>query len=156
MSFTGSAKAGTRVAEVAAATVKRVTLELGGKSANVILPDADLATAVKVGMAKAFVNSGQTCNALTRMLVHSDSYDEAVGQAAKNAARYTTGDPLAEGIRLGPLVSAAQRDRVRGYIERGVADGARLAAGGPQPPAGLTPATTCSRPSSLMSRRGWP
>jgi aldehyde dehydrogenase (NAD+) len=137
VSFTGSARAGTRVAEIAAATVKRVTLELGGKSANVILPDADLATAVKVGVAKAFTNSGQTCNALTRMLVHSDSYDEAVGQAAKNAARYTTGDPLAEGIRLGPLVSAAQRDRVRGYIERGVADGARLAAGGPQPPAGL-------------------
>src|SRR5450755_1259305 len=137
VSFTGSAAAGRRVAEVAAATVKRVTLELGGKSANVILPDADLATAVKVGVAKAFINSGQTCNALTRMLVHSDSYDEAVGQAAKNAARYPTGDPLGEGIRLGPLVSAAQRDRVRGYIERGVADGARLAAGGPQPPAGL-------------------
>ncbi len=137
VSFTGSAKAGTRVAEVAAATVKRVTLELGGKSANVILPDADLATAVKVGVAKAFINSGQTCNALTRMLVHRDSYDEAVGQAAKNAERYPTGDPLADGIRLGPLVSAVQRDRVRGYIERGVAEGARLAAGGAQPPAGL-------------------
>jgi aldehyde dehydrogenase (NAD+) len=137
VSFTGSARAGARVAEVAAATVKRVTLELGGKSANVILPDADLATAVKVGVARAFINSGQSCNALTRMLVHCDSYDEAVGQAAKNAWRYTTGDPLAEGIRLGPLVSAAQRDRVRGYIERGIADGARLAAGGPQPPAGL-------------------
>src|SRR5450755_1464604 len=133
VSFTGSAAAGRRVAEVAAATVKRVTLELGGKSANVILPDADLATAVKVGVAKAFINSGQTCNALTRMLVHSSVYDEAVGQAAKHAERYPTGDPLAEGIRLGPLVSAAQRDRVRGYIERGVADGARLAAGGPQP-----------------------
>src|SRR5450755_4225729 len=137
VSFTGSAAAGRRVAEAAAATVKRVTLELGGKSANVILPDADLATAVKVGVAKAFINSGQTCNALTRMLVHEDVYDEAVGQAAKNAERYTTGDPLAEGIRLGPLVSAAQRDRVRGFIEQGVADGARLAAGGPQPPAGL-------------------
>ena len=137
VSFTGSARAGTRVAAVAAASVKRVTLELGGKSANVILPDADLATAVKVGVAKAFINSGQTCNALTRMLVHRDSYDEAVGQAAKNAERYTTGDPLAENVRLGPLVSAAQRDRVRGYIERGVAEGARLAAGGAQPPAGL-------------------
>jgi aldehyde dehydrogenase (NAD+) len=137
VSFTGSAKAGTRVAEVAAATVKRVTLELGGKSANVILPDADLATAVKVGVAKAFINSGQTCNALTRMLVHSGSYDEAVSQAAKYAGRYPTGDPLADGIRLGPLVSAAQRDRVRGYIERGVAEGARLAAGGAQPPDGL-------------------
>ena len=113
VSFTGSAAAGRRVAEAAAATVKRVTLELGGKSANVILPDADLATAVKVGVAKAFTNSGQTCNALTRMLVHEDAYDEAVGQAAKNAERYLTGDPLAAGTRLGPLVSAAQRDRVR-------------------------------------------
>src|SRR5580698_3880082 len=137
VSFTGSARAGTRVAEVAAAAVKRVTLELGGKSANVILPDADLATAVKVGVAKAFINSGQSCNALTRMLVHRDSYDEAVGHAAKNAGRYPTGDPLAEGIRLGPLVSAVQRDRVRGYIERGLAEGARLAAGGAGPPAGL-------------------
>src|SRR4029077_11851373 len=100
VSFTGSVQAGRRVAEVAAATIKRVTLELGGKSANVVLPDADLATAVKVGVAKAFVNSGQTCNALTRMLVHRDSYDEAVGHAAKNAERYPTGDPLAEGIRL--------------------------------------------------------
>ena len=102
-----------------------------------ILPDADLATAVKVGVAKAFINSGQSCNALTRMLVHRDSYDEAVGHAAKNAGRYPTGDPLAEGIRLGPLVSAVQRDRVRGYIERGLAEGARLAAGGAGPPAGL-------------------
>jgi aldehyde dehydrogenase (NAD+) len=137
VSFTGSARAGMRVAELAAATVKRVTLELGGKSANVILPDADLATAVKVGVAKAFINSGQTCNALTRMLVHAGSYDDAVGQAAKNAERYPTGDPLAEGTRLGPLVSAAQRDRVRGYIERGLAEGARLATGGAQPPPGL-------------------
>ena len=137
VSVTGSARTGARVAEVAAATVKRVTLELGGKSANVILPDADLATAVKVGVAKAFINSGQTCNALTRMLVHSDSYDDAVSQAAKNAERYPVGDPFAEGTRLGPLASAAQRDRVRGYIERGVADGARLVAGGAQPPAGL-------------------
>ena len=137
VSFTGSARAGRRVAQLAAATVKRVTLELGGKSANVILPDADLATAVKVGVAKAFINSGQSCNALTRMLVHHDSYDEAVGLAAKNAGRYTTGDPLAEGIRLGPLVSAAQRDRVRGYIELGVSEGARVAAGGAQPPPGL-------------------
>ncbi len=85
--------AGRRVAEAAAATVKRVTLELGGKSANVILPDADLVTAVKVGVAKAFVNAGQTCNALTRMLVHRDAYDEAIGLAAANTARYEPGDP---------------------------------------------------------------
>jgi aldehyde dehydrogenase (NAD+) len=137
VSFTGSAAAGQRVAEAAAATVKRVTLELGGKSANVILPDADLATAVKVGVAKAFVNSGQTCNALTRMLVHRDSYDEAVAHAAKNAERYPPGDPQAEGTRLGPLVSAAQRARVRSFIDQGLSEGARLAAGGPQAPDGL-------------------
>jgi aldehyde dehydrogenase (NAD+) len=137
ISFTGSVQAGRRVAEVAAATVKRVTLELGGKSANVILPDADLATAVKVGVAKAFVNSGQTCNALTRMLVHADSYREAVGLAVENAARYQVGDPFAEGTRLGPLASAAQRSRVVGYIERGIAEGARVVTGGPDPIPGL-------------------
>jgi aldehyde dehydrogenase (NAD+) len=137
VSFTGSGQAGRRVAEVAAATVKRVTLELGGKSANVILPDADLATAVKVGVAKAFINSGQTCNALTRMLVHADSYDEAVNLAVKNAERYPVGDPLAEGSRLGPLASVAQRDAVIGYIERGIAEGARVATGGTDPLPGL-------------------
>jgi aldehyde dehydrogenase (NAD+) len=136
VSFTGSARAGKRVAEVASQTVKRVTLELGGKSANVILPDADLGTAVKVGVAKAFINSGQTCTALTRMLVPADAYDEAVALAVKAAGRYTVGDPMAEGTRLGPLVSAAQRDRVRGFIERGVFEGATLATGGAEPPEG--------------------
>jgi aldehyde dehydrogenase (NAD+) len=134
VSLTGSARAGQRVAELASQTIKRVTLELGGKSANVILPDADLDTAVKVGVAKAFINAGQTCTALTRMLVHRDVYDEAVAQAAKNVGRYPVGDPFAEGTRVGPLVSAAQRDRVRGFIERGVAEGATLAAGGAEPP----------------------
>jgi aldehyde dehydrogenase (NAD+) len=137
VSFTGSTRAGRRVAETAAATLKRVTLELGGKSANVILPDADLATAVKVGVAKAFTNAGQTCNALTRMLVHRDAYDEAVALAVAAAARYQPGDPMADGTRVGPLVSAAQRDRVIGYIERGVAEGATAVAGGPQRPVGL-------------------
>ena len=84
VSFTGSAAAGRRVAEIAAATLKRVTLELGGKSANVILPDAELATAVKVGIAKAFINAGQTCTALTRMLVPHEVYDEALGLAARS------------------------------------------------------------------------
>src|SRR6202043_3980595 len=93
--------------------------------------------AVKVGVAKAFINSGQTCNALARMLVHASGYDEAVGQAAKNAERYLTGDPLAEGTRLGPLASAAERDRVISYIERGIAEGARVAVGGTRPPGGL-------------------
>jgi aldehyde dehydrogenase (NAD+) len=137
VSFTGSVAAGKRVAEVAAGTVKRVTLELGGKSANVILPDADLATAVKVGVAKAFTNAGQTCNALTRMLVHADRYDEAVELAAMNAEKYPVGDPASEQTRLGPLASEAQRERVVRYIERGIAEGARLVAGGPEPVPGL-------------------
>ncbi|MHB1596582.1 MAG: aldehyde dehydrogenase family protein [Streptosporangiaceae bacterium] len=137
VSFTGSVRAGRRVAEVAAATVKRVTLELGGKSATVILPDADLGLAVKVGVAKAFVNAGQTCNALTRMLVPAASYDEAVSLAAASAERYRVGDPLDPDTRIGPLASAAQRDRVLGYIERGLAEGARLVVGGPDPVPGL-------------------
>jgi aldehyde dehydrogenase (NAD+) len=137
ISLTGSGRAGQRVAELAARTIKRVTLELGGKSANVILPDADLATAAKVGVAKAFINSGQTCTALTRMLVPADSYDEAVAHAVKAAQRYTVGDPFAAGTRLGPLVSAAQRDRVRDFIERGSAQGAVLATGGADAPDGL-------------------
>jgi aldehyde dehydrogenase (NAD+) len=139
ISFTGSTRAGTRVAVLAAATVKRVTLELGGKSANVILPDADIALAVKAGVAKAFINSGQTCNALTRMLVHRDSYDEAVAAAAKQAGRYQVGDPFAAQTRLGPLVSAAQRDRVLGYVERGLSEGAHAVAGGTGRPAGTGP-----------------
>ena len=134
VSFTGSTRAGRRVAELAARSVKRVALELGGKSPNIILPDADLATAVKAGAAKAFVNSGQTCNALTRMLVHRDAYDEAVALAAKAAEKYAPGDPLAEGTRLGPLVSRAQLRRVREYIERGVEEGARLVTGGVDTP----------------------
>jgi aldehyde dehydrogenase (NAD+) len=135
VSFTGSVRAGRRVAELASAGIKRVTLELGGKSANVILPDADLAKAVKVGVAEAFINAGQTCSALTRMLVPADRADEAAGLAAASAQRYAPGDPLDDRTRLGPLVSAAQRDRVRGYIERGLASGARLVTGGPEPPA---------------------
>jgi aldehyde dehydrogenase (NAD+) len=137
VSFTGSARAGTRVAGLAAATVKRVSLVLGGKSASVVLPDADLATAVERGMARAYANSGQGRSALTRLLVPADRHCEAVELAVAGAERYPAGDPLAEGTVLGPLVSAAQRDRVRGYIEGGLAAGARLAAGGAAAPAGL-------------------
>ncbi|MBP2708312.1 aldehyde dehydrogenase family protein [Microbispora sp. RL4-1S] len=129
VSFTGSTRAGRRVAGLAAETIKRVALELGGKSANVILPDADLETAVKAGVAGAFINSGQTCSALTRMLVHWEQYDEAVRLAVGFARAYTVGDPLAEGTRLGPLVSAAQRDRVIRYLNQGQEEGARLVLG---------------------------
>ncbi|WP_033294322.1 aldehyde dehydrogenase family protein [Amycolatopsis jejuensis] len=134
VSFTGSVRAGTRVAEVAARTVKRVTLELGGKSANVILEDADLATAVKVGVSNAFLNGGQTCTAWTRMVVPRAKHDEVVALAKKFAEGFTTGDPLDGATKLGPLVSAAQRDRVRGYIEKGIAEGATLVTGGTEAP----------------------
>lgn len=133
VSFTGSTRAGTRVSQVAAETVKRVALELGGKSPNVILPDADLVQAVKRGVADVMRNTGQSCNALTRMLVHHDSYEEAVELAASSVAKYAPGDPTDEGTRLGPLVSAAQLEKVRSYIDLGVEEGARLITGGSEP-----------------------
>jgi aldehyde dehydrogenase (NAD+) len=136
VSFTGSTATGRAVSHAAADRIARVALELGGKSANVILSDADVTRAVKVGVGNAFLNSGQTCTAWTRMLVHSSVYDEAVSLAAKTAAGYTVGDPFDESTRLGPLVSGAQRERVRGFIERATA---RLVAGGldaPVPGAG--------------------
>ncbi|GGW69270.1 aldehyde dehydrogenase family protein [Streptomyces griseoloalbus] len=126
VSFTGSTAVGRRIGAIATGMVKKVALELGGKSANVILPGADLARAVNVGVANVMSNSGQTCSAWTRMLVHRDQYDEAVELAATAAAKY--------GDRIGPLVNAKQRDRVRAYIEKGVAEGARLVAGGPESP----------------------
>jgi acyl-CoA reductase-like NAD-dependent aldehyde dehydrogenase len=137
VSFTGSTRAGKRVSEVAAATIKRVALELGGKSANVILDDADLARAVPDGVGKCFLNSGQTCSALTRMLVPRARLSE-VEELAKSAAEsFTPGDPFDGGTRLGPLVSAAQRDRVRNYIEKGIGEGATLVTGGAESPDGL-------------------
>lgn len=126
VSFTGSTAVGRRIGATAGAAVKRVALELGGKSANVILPGADLAKAVNVGVANVMSNSGQTCSAWTRMLVHTDSYDEAVELATAAAAKY--------GPRIGPLVNARQQARVRGYIEKGVEEGARIVAGGPEAP----------------------
>ena len=118
VSVTGSTATGRAITHAAADRIARVALELGGKSANVILEDADLTKAVKVGVGNAFLNSGQTCTAWTRMLVHRSHYDTAVELAAAAAAAYTTGDPFDEGTRLGPLVSAAQRERVRGFIAR--------------------------------------
>jgi aldehyde dehydrogenase (NAD+) len=134
VSFTGSVRAGRRVQEVAAGTVKRVALELGGKSANVILDDADLAKAVKVGVANCYINGGQTCTAWTRMLVPEALHSAAVELAVDSAEKYAVGDPLEATTRLGPMVNAAQRDRVRGYIEKGIAEGATLATGGPDAP----------------------
>jgi acyl-CoA reductase-like NAD-dependent aldehyde dehydrogenase len=138
VSFTGSTRAGKRVAELAAATVKRVALELGGKSANVILDDADLERAVSAGVTNCYLNSGQTCTAWTRMLVPRDRLAEAERIAAVKAEAYRVGDPLAEDTNLGPLASAAQQERVQGYINMGVAEGARLVTGGAEPPEGLT------------------
>lgn len=138
VSFTGSTAAGKRVAAVAAATVKRVSLELGGKSASVVLPDADLAAAVKGTVAGCFLNSGQACSALTRLLVPQERYAEAAALAVQAAAAYTLGDPLAEGSRLGPLVSGQQRQRVRAMIDQAVADGAELLCGGSAAPEGLS------------------
>ncbi|WP_309113826.1 aldehyde dehydrogenase family protein [Saccharothrix sp.] len=135
VSFTGSTRAGRRVAALAAETVKRVALELGGKSANVVLDDADLTRAVKIGVANAFMNNGQACSAWTRLLVPAERHDEALEIAAAAAAKYEPGDPALATTRLGPAVSAAQRDRVVGYIRRGVEEGATLAQGGPGAPA---------------------
>lgn len=130
VSFTGSTDVGARVGELAGKTVKKVALELGGKSANVILDGADLATAVKVGVGNAFLNGGQTCMAWTRMLVPQSRYAEALDIAAAAAARYTVGDPWDPGTRIGPSASRSQFDTVLGYIERAQRDGARLLTGG--------------------------
>jgi aldehyde dehydrogenase (NAD+) len=137
VSFTGSTRAGRRVSELAAATVKRVALELGGKSANVILDDADLERAVSAGVTNCYLNSGQTCTAWTRMLVPRARLAEAESIAAAKAEAYRLGDPLSEETNLGPLASAAQRDRVRGYIRKGLEEGAKLVTGGEEAPDGL-------------------
>ena len=130
VSFTGSTATGRRIAHLAADRIARVALELGGKSANIILRDADLAKAVRTGVGNAYLNSGQTCTAWTRMLVQRDNYAEAVELAAEAAAGFRLGAPFESTTRLGPLASATQRERVAAHIARGLADGARLAAGG--------------------------
>ena len=130
VSFTGSTRAGKRVAVVAADTVKRVALELGGKSANVLLDDADFEKAVTDGVSKCYTNSGQTCSALTRMLVPASRLAEVEQIAARVAGTYPHGDPSEAGSVLGPLVSSAQFERVRAYIQKGLEEGATLIAGG--------------------------
>lgn len=137
VSFTGSTRAGKRVAEVASATVKKVALELGGKSPNVILPDADFAKAVADGVGKCYLNSGQTCTALTRMIVPRERLAEVEEIAAATAANFAPANPITGSSMMGPLVSAVQRDRVRGFIQTGIDEGAKLIAGGVEAPDGL-------------------
>jgi aldehyde dehydrogenase (NAD+) len=138
VSFTGSTRAGVAVATAAAPSVKRVTQELGGKSANIILGDADLANAVKEGVQTCFRNSGQSCNAPTRMLVPRSKMVEAIEVARQVADGTKVGDPFAEGTHLGPLVSQLQFEKVQGLITKGIEEGATLVAGGPGRPDGLT------------------
>jgi aldehyde dehydrogenase (NAD+) len=137
VSFTGSTRAGKRVSELASASVKRVALELGGKSPNLILDDADFSKAVPDGVGKAFLNSGQTCSALTRMLVPRARLAEAEQIAAATAQAFEPADPFGEKMGLGPLVSETQRERVRGYIGKGLEEGARLVTGGAEQPEDL-------------------
>jgi acyl-CoA reductase-like NAD-dependent aldehyde dehydrogenase len=137
VSFTGSTGVGARVSVLAAPTVKRVALELGGKSASVVLPDADLAPAVEASVAAAMLNSGQTCTAWSRLLVPADRLDEAVALAAAAADALVVGDPRSPETVIGPVVSAAQRDTVLGFVSRAVSAGAVVAAGGHGRPVGL-------------------
>jgi len=137
VSFTGSTRAGVAVAQNAAPTVKRVSQELGGKSANIILDDADFAKQVARGAANCFDNTGQSCNAPTRMLVPRDRMDEAAAIAAERAATTTPGDPRDEKTRMGPLASETQWNKVQDLIRKGIDEGATLVAGGPGRPKGL-------------------
>src|SRR6185295_10719989 len=138
ISFTGSTRAGRRISELAAQTVKRVTLELGGKSASIILDDADLPAAVKGTVTNCYLNSGQTCTAFTRMLVPEARYAEARALAAEAAATFVPGDPLSEQMQL---------ERVRGYIRKGIEEGAELVTGGAEPPDGVAAGGYFVRPT---------
>ena len=134
VSFTGSTRAGKRVSELASQTIKRVALELGGKSASVILPDANFEAAVKGTVAACMLNSGQTCSAHTRMLVLVSRYEEVKTLVQAAVAKFKIGPSLDEASRIGPLISAAQRDCGIGFIKTGIAEGAEVIAGGLQAP----------------------
>lgn len=138
VSFTGSVAAGARVAAVCGAAVKRVSLELGGKSASVLLPDADVPVAIERTVAKCFQNAGQTCAALSMIIVPDRLLEEAVDMIADRVHRYIVGDPERESTQIGPVATARQRARVRELMSGAAAEGARLVAGGPGPPAGIT------------------
>lgn len=137
MSFTGSTRAGVAVAKAAADTVKRVTQELGGKSANIVLDDADLAKAVAQGISACFMNSGQSCNAPTRMFVPRAKHAQALEVAKATVAAITVADAFAEGIHMGPVVSEAQFNKIQGLIQKGIDEGATLVAGGLGRPEGM-------------------
>ena len=141
MSFTGSTRAGRRVSQVSAETIKKVALELGGKSANIICADLDTETfakAVSSGVGKAFLNSGQTCSALTRMLVPKARLEEAEAILTTTGNALVVGDPFEKTSHLGPLASAAQRDRVNGFIQKGIDEGAKVLVGGVGVPEGMS------------------
>lgn len=138
VSFTGSTRAGTEVARLAASTVKRVHQELGGKSPNILLDDADFERAVQAGVLHVFENSGQSCNAPTRMLVPAGRLAEVEAIAKKTAQAVTVGDPTSNEIEVGPVVSRIQFERVENYIAKGIAEGAKLLIGGEGRPAGLS------------------
>ena len=137
VSFTGSSATGRRVAALAAGGLKRVVLELGGKSANVVLDDADLDEAVRAGVRQCFMNAGQTCVAWSRMIVPRHLHDEAAALAAAQARSYVLGDPLDPATTMGPVISDGQRSRVRSAIDAGVGEGATLVAGGAEAPDGI-------------------
>ena len=137
MSFTGSTRAGTQVAKAAADSVKRVAQELGGKSANILLDDADFSRMVKHGVRACFNNSGQSCNAPTRMLVPRGRLAETATIAKETAEATVVGDPQGEKTNLGPVASKAQFEKVQKLIEKGIAEGAELVAGGPGRPQGI-------------------
>jgi aldehyde dehydrogenase (NAD+) len=143
VSFTGSTAAGRAIGQAAAASVKRVALDLGGKSAAVVLDDADPPAAVRATVSSCFLNSGQTCTALTRLIVPQSRYKEAARLAVEAAARFTLGDPNDDATRLGPLVSRSQLRRVQAFIRRGVASGAELLAGGSEAPPQATNGYFC-------------
>ena len=137
VSFTGSTRAGSLVAQNAAPTIKRVTQELGGKSPNIILDDDGFENAVERGVTTVFVNTGQSCNAPTRVLVPADKMDQAAEIAAGAVARVSIGDPGSEETTMGPLVSEVQFNKVQGLIQKGIEEGATLVCGGPGKPEGL-------------------
>lgn len=131
VSFTGSTRAGILVAKAAAGTVKRVCQELGGKSPNIVMPGADLSRAIPAGVLRCYTNTGQSCQAPTRMLTHRSQRDAAIALARTTAEQVLLGDPLDPKTQMGPVVSKAQYDKIQGLIEKGIQEGATLVCGGP-------------------------